>query len=117
VNPPPLPGQPNLRVAKAANVFLPGAGLYLLGHRRSGGILAGLFLLCFLAVLALFVVGYSNYLSAAFDPDLLKPGKLEQIGEGFHQGWLLSLAAIGGVIYATATVLFNRARRRFESTT
>ena len=111
MTPPPLPGQLNqekLRLATAANVFLPGAGVFILGHRKAGAILSGVFLVCFLGVLVLFVVGYANYLSTAFDPDILKDNKLESIGDGFHKDWLLILAAVGAVIYIVATILFKR---------
>jgi hypothetical protein len=104
-----------LRLATAANIFLPGAGLFVLGHRRSGGVLAGLFLICFLAVFFLFLIGYVNYLSASMDPDVLKDGKLEEIGRGFHANWLLAIAVMGGIIYAIASVLFSRAKRVLQA--
>ena len=44
-----------LRMATAINVFLPGAGLFYLGRRKQGGVLAGVFLLAFIAVLAIFL--------------------------------------------------------------
>jgi hypothetical protein len=115
MTPPPLPGQLDqhkLRLATAANVFLPGTGLYMLGHRKAGAAYAALFLLCFLGVLVLFLVGYANYLSAAMDQDILKGNKLESIGEGFHKPWLLTLASLGGVIYLIATIQFKRIKNR-----
>ena len=118
MTPPPLPGQENpgdlqkLRLATAANVFCPGAGLFLIGHRKLGAVLAGLFLLCFSAVLILFLFGYANYLSSALDPDILKDNKLEEIGQGFHKGWLLTLAGIGAVIYAISTIQFSRLKKK-----
>lgn len=115
MNPPPLPGpsDPNkLRLATAANIFLPGAGLIVLGRRRSGLLLAGSFLVCFLGVVMLFLAGYVNYLNTALGDDLLKEGALEGIGDGFHRGWLLTFASFGGAIYIIATVLFSRAKRK-----
>lgn len=110
--PPPLPGHraANLRRATAANVFLPGAGLYLLGQRTLGVVLIASFLACFAAVLAIFLSGYAGYLRAALDPELLGGDRLERMGEGFHVTWLLALAGLGVTVYAVATVLFVRAR-------
>jgi len=116
MTPPPLPGQPGtdtLRLATTANVLLPGAGLFILGRRKAGAIYAGLFLLCFLIVLVLFLVGYANYLTTAMDPDLLQGNKLEQIGQGFHKEWLMALAGFGVVIYALSTVQFSRVKGGF----
>ena len=113
MTPPPLPVQfdpQKLRIAAAANVFLPGAGLFMLGHRKPGAAYAVLFLLSFVGVLVLFLVGYANYLSAAMDPDILKGNRLESIGEGFHKGWLLALAGAGTVIYVAATIQFKRVK-------
>jgi hypothetical protein len=115
VTPPPLPGQfdeQKLRAATAANIFLPGTGLFILGHRKTGAAFAVLFLLCFLSVLIVFLVGYANYLSAAMDADILKNDRLESIGEGFHKGWLLTLAGLGGVIYLAAVIQFKRIKNR-----
>ena len=114
--PPPLPASvkasSQLRLAKAANMFLPGAGLFLLGRRVQGAVLAGLFLAAFLAVLVLFLVGYANYFSAAVGDDLFKPGRLEEIGTGFHQAWLVAIAGVGAVIWAIAAILFSREKKR-----
>ncbi len=112
--PPPLPSQKNLRLAGALNVFLPGAGLYYLGRRKAGGILAGLFLGCFLAVIGVFLVGYIRYLSVALDPQILEGNKLEEAGAGFHQSWLIALALAGAVIYLVSTVLFSQAKREVK---
>lgn len=113
--PPPLPSQKNLRLAGALNVFLPGAGLYYLGRRKAGGILAGLFLGCFLAVIGVFLVGYIRYLSVALDPQILEGNKLEEAGTGFHQSWLIALAVAGAVIYLVSTVLFSQAKRELKN--
>lgn len=99
-------------MAGALNVFLPGAGLYYLGQRRVGGLLAGLFLTSFLAVMGIFVVGYVQYLTVALDPHLLEGNKLEEAGAGFHQGWLIALAVVGAILYLISTILFIRAKRQ-----
>src|SRR5262245_58569520 len=112
--PPPLPGAKNLRWGMALNAFLPGAGLFYLGQRTLGFGLAAAFLTSFVAVLTLFLVGYSQYLQVALGDNLLEGDKLEQIGAGFHSNWLLGLGAFGGVIYLVSFVLFHRAKRRFE---
>ncbi len=104
-----------LRYATAANVFLPGAGLFLLGDRRAGAIVAGVFLACFVAVMAVFLTGYVNYLKMALDPEVLQGNKLERIGEGFHLAWVITFAAAGVVIYVVATAMFIRARARVRA--
>ena len=110
-----LPAEKNLRLASALNVFLPGAGLCLLGRRVTGGILSGLFLGCFLAIVAIFLVGYMRYLSVAMDPQILEGTKLEEAGAAFHQNWLIGLALAGAVIYLVSTVLFSLAKRGFKT--
>ena len=112
--PPPLPTQKNLRMAGALNVFLPGAGLFYLGRRKAGGILAGLFLGCFLAVAGIFLTGYVRYLSIALDPHLLEGNKLEEAGAAFHQVWLIAFAVAGAVIYLVSMGLFMAVRKKFE---
>lgn len=116
VAPPPLPSQPkSLRMAAAINVILPGAGLFYLGHRRSGGIIAGLFLGVFLVTVVTFLVGYINYLSIALDPQILEGNKLEEVGASFHQGWLMVFALVGAILYLISTVLFMRAKRQLAA--
>ena len=116
--PPPLPGAPptrpakNLRAAGALNFFLPGAGLFYLGRRVAGAILAGTFLTCFVALLGIFLVGYARYLSIAMSDDLLQGNKLEEAGAAFPRDWLLGLALAGGVIYLVSAALFARAKRQ-----
>lgn len=100
------------RKAAAANVFLPGAGLFLLGHRRLGAGIAAVFLVAFLAVIGVFVAGYANYLKVALDPDVLRGDQLEHVGSGFHLPWILSLAALGVAVYVFGTLAFLRLRKR-----
>lgn len=111
MKPPPLPGAKNLRLASALNLFLPGAGLIYLGRRRSGGILAAAFLICFCAVLGLFLVSYARYLQFALSDDLLQGDNLERMGHLFPRGWLLALAAAGLLIYAISATLMAGAKR------
>ena len=112
--PPPLPGQKNIRLARALNGFLPGAGLFYLGRRVAGAVLAGTFMVCFLAMMTIFVVGYGHYLSIAMSENLLEGTTLEQAGASFHQNWLVSLAISGGAIYACSAILFAVTRRRLK---
>ena len=97
------------------NVLLPGAGLFYIGQRVLGLVLAGTFLGCFLAMLSLFLVGYSRYLSLAMSDNLLEGTKLEEAGAALHPAWLLGLTAAGLVLYACSTALFARAKRRLNS--
>ena len=111
----PVPPAKNLRAATLLNVMLPGAGLFYLGRRAVGSVLAAGFLTTFMAVLGLFLSGYVRYLSIALGENLLEGDKLEQAGAGFHQSWLLGLAGVGVAIYVLSTVLFQQAKRRFGS--
>ena len=114
--PPPLPLQRSLRLASGLNAFLPGAGLIYLGRRVVGAVLAGAFISCFLAVLTIFLVGYSRYLSIAMSDNLMQGNKLDEAGASFHQDWLIGLALAGGIIYLCSMILFARAKRRANST-
>ena len=115
MKPPPLPGAKNLRLASALNLFLPGAGLIYLGHRRAGGILVTAFLVCFCALLGLFLLSYIRYLQFALSDDLLKGDNLERIGDLFPRGWLIALAAAGLLIYAISAALMVGAKRNTDS--
>lgn len=113
--PPPLPPQQSLRLASALNAFLPGAGLIYLGRRIVGAVLASAFIGCFLAVLMIFLVGYSRYLSIAMSDNLMQGNKLEEAGASFHQNWIAGLALTGGIIYLCSAILFARAKRRMKT--
>lgn len=109
--PPPLPPGKNLKRAAALNLFLPGAGLIYLGRYRAGGVLAGAFLACFGTLMVMFLIGYARYLQLALSDDLLKDGRLEQLGEVFPRAWFAGLAATGLVIYIISSVLMVRMKR------
>lgn len=120
-SPPPLPvpgavpeSERNLKFAATLNWILPGAGLFHLGRPIAGAVLAGTFLLSFLSVVVLFLIGYARYLSIAMSDDLLQGDKLEQAGAAFHQPWLIGLAVIGGVIYLISSILFARVKRQVQ---
>lgn len=115
VAPPPLPAEKSLRWISALNVFLPGAGLLLLGRWRTGLILAAAFLLCFISLLAIFLAGYARYLQIALGDDILKDGRLEQVSQIFPQGWMIGLAAAGLVIHGVSSVLFAKVKRDLNS--
>ena len=101
----------NLRFAAALNLMLPGAGLFYLGRRLIGGLLAGIFLCCFVALLGVFLVGYARYLTIAMSSDLMKEGELEKAAAAFHTDWLIGFGVVGFVIYLCSAVLFWRVKR------
>jgi hypothetical protein len=111
--PPPLPDEKKLRAANVLNWLLPGSGLFYLGQRLVGGVLAGAFLACFFAVLAVFITGYLRYFWIATNTNLMEGDNLEQAVGAFHQPWLLGLAGFGLFLYVISAVLFARAKRRF----
>ena len=112
--PPPLPSAKNLRLAAALNMFLPGAGLFYLGRRLAGAVLAVLFLGSFTALLTTFLVGYARYLSLAMSDNLMQGDNLEQAAQSFHQDWLIGLAIAGGVIYLVSSILFSVEKRKLN---
>ena len=113
--PPPLLPAKNLRLAGALNMFLPGAGLFYLGRRIAGVVLAVLFLGFFAALLTIFLVGYVRYLSIAMSEHLMEGDNLEQAAQSFHQNWLIGLAIGGGIVYLVSSILFSAAKRRLSS--
>lgn len=113
--PPPLPPAKNLRLAGALNMFLPGAGLFYLGRRTAGVILAVLFLGFFVTLLTIFLVGYVRYLSIAMSDHLMEGDNLEQVAQSFHQNWLIALAIGGGLVYLVSSLLFSAAKRQLSS--
>jgi hypothetical protein len=114
-HPPPLPATKNLRLAAALNLFLPGAGLFYLGRRVAGSILALVFLGFFGTLLIIFLAGYVRYLSIAMSDTLMQGDNLEQAAQSFHQNWLIALAVGGGIVYLVSSILFAVEKRRSQS--
>ena len=106
---PALPQPKNLRWAAALNLFLPGAGLFYLGHRKTGTGLALGFLLCLMAALGIFVAGYIHYLSV-ISSDLMQEGQIEQLKDVFHKGWLVGLAVAGVSLQVVSMIALARVR-------
>ena len=110
--PPPLPpADKSPGLARWLNLALPGAGLIYLGRRGLGFALALPFLGCFLAALALFIVGYARYVSMATSDNLLEGDRLERFGDIFPIGWLAGLAGAGLILQAISMFLLRRAKR------
>jgi hypothetical protein len=111
---PPLANQPqprSLRFAMTLNFVLPGLGQLYLGQRRFGSLLAGGFLACFVAMLAIFLNGYRQYLNIATSDDILESGFLERIGGVFHTGWLMGLLVVSVVIFIVSVASLSSASR------
>lgn len=87
-----------------------------LGRRALGAVLAAAFLGCFLAVMTIFLVGYSRYLSIAMSENLMQGNKLEEVSASFHQNWIAGLALTGGIIYLVSAICFAQAKRRANPT-
>jgi len=94
------------------NLFLPGSGLFYLGQRKSGVILAGSFLICLLAALTIFLSGYIQYLNVVLGGDLMKEGQLEGLADVFHKRWLLVLLVAGIAIQLWSMIALSRARKK-----
>jgi len=77
--PPPIPRQKNWRWAATLNLILPGAGLFYMGRRKSGAVLAIAFLVCLAAALGIFLLGYARYLTVILSGDLMRDGQLERL--------------------------------------
>lgn len=117
MRPPPLPAPPkNPRLASLLNTSLPGLGLVYLGRPRTGFALAGAFLLCFLAAVALFLLGYARYTSLALSDQVLEGDNLEQIANAFPRAWLAGLATAGAAIYLISGILLRVAKRKLAPT-
>ncbi|HUK82557.1 MAG TPA: hypothetical protein VLZ12_08010 [Verrucomicrobiae bacterium] len=98
-------------LAVTLNLLLPGAGLFYLGRRLIGSVLAIAFLGCFVAALTIFLRGYSEYLSVAVSVDLMQSQQLEHLADAFHVPWLVGLLAAGIVIHIASFVGLAFARR------
>ena len=115
--PPPLPilRQPSLALARTLNLSLPGLGLFYLGQRTLGLLLAIPFLICFGAEIILFLISYARYIHMSLSDDLLKGDKLEQIGNVFPRPWLVGFALAGAIIYILSMICFAAAKRKLAS--
>jgi len=112
--PPTLPKPKNMRWAATLNLFLPGAGLFYLGRRKLGAILAGTFLISLVAALGIFLVGYIQYLNVVLGSDLMKEGQLEGLSDVFHKRWLVGLLIAGITIQLVSMVALSKARKKVK---
>jgi hypothetical protein len=105
------PPAKSFRRAVTLNLLLPGAGFLYAGHRAEGAAHLVAFLLCFLAVLGVFLAGYVAYFRAALGADLMREGELERMENLFHVEWLLGFAAAGLLIHAASMARMFLLRR------
>ena len=84
------------------NFILPGAGQFYLGQRVFGGVLASAFLICFVAMMTIFLRSYAEYMRIATSGDIFESNTLEQLGNVFHVRWLLGLLAASIVVFIIA---------------
>jgi len=91
------PKPKSLRTAIALNFILPGSGQWYLGQRTFGGVLVLTFLICFVAMLIIFLRGYTEYMRLVTSNDIFESNLLEQLGTVFHIGWLLGFL-VGSII-------------------
>ena len=110
------PVQKNWRWAATLNLFLPGAGLFYLGARKTGIVLAGAFLFCLVAALGIFLAGYAHYLRVVLDSDLMQEGQVEQLNDVFHKWWLLGLVGAAVVLQLISMAALSRSRKRAANT-
>ena len=102
--PPKLQKRKSLRFAATLNFVVPGAGQFYLGQRVFGGILAVTFLTCFVAMIALFLRGYGEYIQAVTGGDIFQSDVLERLGTVFHVRWLIGLLVASIVIFVVSMV-------------
>jgi uncharacterized membrane protein len=117
--PPPLPvrgeAARRIRHAHVLNLVVPGAGQWYLGQRVVGGLFVVTFLACFVAMIALFFVGYLKFMRTALRSDILAGNVLEELQNAFHLRWLLALLAIAILLYIVGAVgvfVYSRTRAR-----
>ena len=87
----------SLRFAVTLNFILPGAGQFYLGQRVFGEVLALAFLASFVAMMAIFLRGYAEYMRITTSGDIFESNVLEQRDNVFHIRWLLGLL-IGSIV-------------------
>jgi len=107
----PAPRPKSLRWGTTLNLILPGAGLFYLGRRKLGAVLAFAFLICLVAALGIFLLGYVRYLNVVMSNGLLQDGQLEQLADVFHKRWLIALVLVGLAIQAISILALTRIRR------
>ena len=81
------------------NLVLPGAGQFYLGQRLLGCAFGLGFLACFVAMVAVFIVGLKRYWELASNGDILESRRLEQMSEAMHPGQLFILLGVGILLY------------------
>jgi hypothetical protein len=99
---PPPPPPKSLRHAFTLNLFLPGTGQMYLGQTALGIAFCAGFSLCFLVILAIFFLGYRQYIQIATNGDIFDPDKIERIARAFHIGWLVVWLVIGVAIHVAS---------------
>lgn len=105
----------SLRVAVTLNLLLPGAGQFYLRQRIFGSALMLAFLACFLAMIAIFMRGYVEYLQTITSGDILQSDILERLGDVFHVRWLIGLLIASIVIFAASMIGLAVASKRADS--
>ncbi len=110
---PPTQQKPkSARFAVTLNLLWPGAGQFYLGQRVLGGVLALAFLTCFVAMVAIFLRGYAEYMRVVTGGDIFQSDTLEQLGSVFHVRWLLGLLIASLVIFAVSMIGLGAAAKR-----
>ena len=109
-----MPRPRNWRWAATLNLILPGAGLFYVGRRKAGAILAVLFLICLVAALGIFLTGYIHYLNVILGSDLMKEGELEQLADTFHKRWLIALLLAGVTLEIISMIMLSRGKDAFH---
>ncbi|MCG3150688.1 MAG: hypothetical protein PCFJNLEI_04179 [Verrucomicrobiae bacterium] len=108
--PTPPVARPRTRSAAVAmNLFLPGAGQFYLGQPGWGCFYALSFLVCFAAMIVIFIRGY---LALDLNGDIFATGTLEKLMETFQAGTLIALQIVALVIYLASTAHLFLSRPR-----
>jgi hypothetical protein len=104
------PRRKNLRFAFTLNLLFPGLGQLYLGQMIRGLTFALGFLTCFVAMLALFLRAYANYLQLSTSGNLLEQDNLEQLAQTFPTPVLVGLLIVALAIYLASllSLAFSR---------
>jgi hypothetical protein len=94
------------------NLLVPGAGLFYLGHRRAGLLLAFPFLACCGLAVTWLVQGMARYYAVATSDAILQEGALEQLRVSFPVGKFVLVAVAATVLQGVALWWFEVAARR-----